>query len=53
MVFPGEIWRAPRSWIERAYHNLIYFREAEKLLHGMLTTDTDVRNADILGLIRM
>jgi pimeloyl-ACP methyl ester carboxylesterase len=29
-VFPGEIYRAPRSWTERAYHNLIYFHEAEK-----------------------
>ena len=23
-VFPGEIYRAPRSWSERAYHKLIY-----------------------------
>ena len=22
-VFPGEIYRAPRSWAERSYHNLI------------------------------
>ena len=29
-VFPGEIYRAPRSWTERAYHNLIYFNEVEK-----------------------
>jgi len=27
-VFPGEIFRAPRSWAEEAYHNLIYFHEA-------------------------
>jgi pimeloyl-ACP methyl ester carboxylesterase len=26
-VFPGEIYRAPKSWAERAYHNLIYFNE--------------------------
>ncbi len=26
-VFPGEIYRAPRSWAERSYHNLIYFHE--------------------------
>jgi len=29
-VFPGEIYRAPRSWAERAHHKLIYFHEADK-----------------------
>jgi len=29
-VFPGEIYRAPRSWCERSYHKLIYFNEVEK-----------------------
>jgi pimeloyl-ACP methyl ester carboxylesterase len=29
-VFPGEIYRAPKSWAERAYHNLIYFNEVDK-----------------------
>ena len=29
-VFPGEIYRAPRSWTERAYGNLIYFNEVDK-----------------------
>ncbi len=29
-VFPGEIYRAPRSWAERSYHNLIYFHEVQK-----------------------
>lgn len=28
-VFPGEIFRAPRSWAERCYTNLYYFNEAE------------------------
>lgn len=27
-VFPGEIYRAPRSWAERCYGNLVYFSEA-------------------------
>jgi pimeloyl-ACP methyl ester carboxylesterase len=26
-VFPGEIFRAPRSWAERCYANLFYFNE--------------------------
>jgi pimeloyl-ACP methyl ester carboxylesterase len=29
-VFPGEIYQAPRSWTERAYHKLIYFHEVNK-----------------------
>jgi pimeloyl-ACP methyl ester carboxylesterase len=27
-VFPGEIYEAPRSWTERAFHKLIYFHKA-------------------------
>src|SRR5262249_9889533 len=29
-VFPGEIYRAPRSWVEKSYRKLIYFHEADK-----------------------
>jgi pimeloyl-ACP methyl ester carboxylesterase len=29
-VFPGEIFQAPRHWVKKAYHNLIYFNEAER-----------------------
>jgi pimeloyl-ACP methyl ester carboxylesterase len=29
-VFPGELFQAPRHWVKHAYHNLIYFNEAEK-----------------------
>jgi pimeloyl-ACP methyl ester carboxylesterase len=29
-IFPGEIYQAPRSWAERAYHDLIYFNEVDK-----------------------
>jgi pimeloyl-ACP methyl ester carboxylesterase len=29
-TFPGEIFRAPRSWVELGYPNLIYFHEAER-----------------------
>lgn len=27
-VFPGEIYRAPKTWAERCYGNLVYFNEA-------------------------
>ena len=29
-TFPGEIFRAPRSWVQKAYPNLTYFGEASK-----------------------
>jgi len=29
-MFPGEIFRAPRSWAEKFYPNLVYFHEAAK-----------------------
>lgn len=29
-VFPGEIYRAPKSWTERAYPNLSYFHEVDR-----------------------
>jgi pimeloyl-ACP methyl ester carboxylesterase len=29
-VFPGEIYQAPRSWVEMVYPNLIYFNKVDK-----------------------
>jgi pimeloyl-ACP methyl ester carboxylesterase len=29
-VFPEEIYQAPRSWAERAYHNLLHFNTVPK-----------------------
>jgi pimeloyl-ACP methyl ester carboxylesterase len=29
-TFPGEIFRAPRSWVEKSYPNVMYFNEADK-----------------------
>jgi pimeloyl-ACP methyl ester carboxylesterase len=29
-VFPGELFQAPRHWVKSAYHNLIYFNEADR-----------------------
>jgi pimeloyl-ACP methyl ester carboxylesterase len=29
-AFPGEIFRAPRSWVEKTYPSLAYFHEAER-----------------------
>ena len=29
-TFPGEIWRTPRSWVEKSYSNVAYFNEVDK-----------------------
>jgi pimeloyl-ACP methyl ester carboxylesterase len=29
-TFPGEIWAAPRSWVETVYPNLTYFNEVDR-----------------------
>ena len=29
-VFPSQAYQAPRSWVEQAYPNLIYFNEVAK-----------------------
>src|SRR5437870_1254669 len=29
-TFPGEIWRTPRSWAEKAYPSLTYFNEVDR-----------------------
>ncbi|MER8411739.1 epoxide hydrolase family protein [Mesorhizobium sp. M7A.F.Ca.US.010.02.1.1] len=29
-VFPGEIYQAPKSWADKAYHDLIYYNKVDK-----------------------
>jgi pimeloyl-ACP methyl ester carboxylesterase len=29
-VFPDELFQAPRHWVRHAYHNLVYYNEAER-----------------------
>jgi len=29
-TFPGEIFRAPRSWVEKSYEHVVYFNQAER-----------------------
>jgi pimeloyl-ACP methyl ester carboxylesterase len=29
-TFPGEVWAAPRSWVEHSYPSLTYFNEVDK-----------------------
>jgi pimeloyl-ACP methyl ester carboxylesterase len=46
-VFPGEIYQAPRSWAERAYHKLIYFNEVDKGGHFAAWEQPDLFSAEL------
>jgi pimeloyl-ACP methyl ester carboxylesterase len=51
-VFPGEIYRAPRSWCERAYHKLIYFHEVDKGGHFAAWEQPDLFAAEMREAFR-
>ncbi len=51
-VFPGEIYRAPKSWTERAYRNLIYFHEVEKGGHFASWEEPELFAAELRAAFR-
>jgi pimeloyl-ACP methyl ester carboxylesterase len=51
-VFPGEIFRAPRSWAERVYPNLIYFHEADRGGHFAAWEEPDLFAAELRAAFR-
>jgi pimeloyl-ACP methyl ester carboxylesterase len=51
-VFPGEIYRAPRSWAERSYHNLIYWNEVEDGGHFAAWEQPELFAAEIRAAFR-
>jgi pimeloyl-ACP methyl ester carboxylesterase len=51
-VFPGEIYRAPRSWAERAYHNLMYFNEVDKGGHFAAWEEPELFAAELRAAFR-
>jgi pimeloyl-ACP methyl ester carboxylesterase len=51
-VFPGEIFRAPRSWVEKAYPNLTYFGEAGKGGHFAAWEEPELFATEIRAAFR-
>jgi pimeloyl-ACP methyl ester carboxylesterase len=51
-VFPGEIYRAPKSWAKRAYHNLIYFNEVDKGGHFAAWEQPQLFSAELRAAFR-
>jgi pimeloyl-ACP methyl ester carboxylesterase len=46
-TFPGEIWKTPRSWVEKAYPNVIYFNEVDEGGHFAAWEEPELFSAEI------
>jgi len=46
-TFPGEIWAAPRSWVETVYPNLTYFNEVDSGGHFPAWEEPELFSADM------
>jgi pimeloyl-ACP methyl ester carboxylesterase len=51
-TFPGEIFRAPRSWVEQTYPHLAYFNEAERGGHFAAWEEPDLFTAELRAAFR-
>jgi len=51
-VFPGEIYQAPRSWVERSYHKLIYFNEVDKGGHFAAWEEPELFSTEVRAAFR-
>jgi pimeloyl-ACP methyl ester carboxylesterase len=51
-VFPKEIYKAPRSWTERAYPNLIYFNELDRGCHFAAWQEPMLFSAELRAAFR-
>jgi pimeloyl-ACP methyl ester carboxylesterase len=51
-TFPGEIWKTPRSWVEKAYPNVIYFNEVEKGGHFAAWEEPELFSTEIRAAFR-
>jgi pimeloyl-ACP methyl ester carboxylesterase len=51
-TFPGEIFQAPRSWVEKSYPNLIYFNEVDKGGHFAAWEEPELFASEIRAAFR-
>ncbi len=51
-VFPGEIYRAPKSWTQRAYRNLVYFNEVDKGGHFAAWEEPELFSTELRAAFR-
>jgi pimeloyl-ACP methyl ester carboxylesterase len=46
-TFPGEIWQAPRSWVEASYPTLVYFNKAERGGHFAAWEEPEIFTTEV------
>jgi pimeloyl-ACP methyl ester carboxylesterase len=51
-TFPGEIFRAPRSWVEKAYPTLAYFNEVDKGGHFAAWEEPELFSEEVRATFR-
>jgi pimeloyl-ACP methyl ester carboxylesterase len=51
-VFPNELFQAPRHWVKHAYHNLIYYNEAEKGGHFAAWEEPEIFTKELRAAFR-
>jgi pimeloyl-ACP methyl ester carboxylesterase len=51
-TFPGELFAAPRSWVEKVYSNLTYFNEAERGGHFAAWEEPEVFSNEVRAAFR-
>jgi pimeloyl-ACP methyl ester carboxylesterase len=51
-IFPGEIYRAPRTWAEQNFHKLIYWNEVDKGGHFAAWEEPELFSAEIRAAFR-
>jgi pimeloyl-ACP methyl ester carboxylesterase len=51
-TFPGEIWRTPRSWVEKSYPNVGYFNEVDKGGHFAAWEEPELFSSELRAAFR-
>src|SRR5438132_1291017 len=51
-TFPGEIWRTPRSWVEKSYPNVIYFNEVDRGGHFAAWEEPELFSTELRAAFR-
>jgi hypothetical protein len=51
-VFPRELYRAPRSWTEQAYPNLMYFNEVDRGNHFAAWQEPELFTTEVRAAFR-
>jgi pimeloyl-ACP methyl ester carboxylesterase len=51
-TFPGEIFQAPRTWVERSYPNLIYFNEVDRGGHFAAWEEPELFSEEVRAAFR-